>query len=337
MIELDGAEAGGQFVRTAVALSTLTGKPVRIRNIRGSRPQPGLKVQHLEGIRSMAELCDAEVIGLALGSSELEFKPKKLVAKDIVVKIATAGSIGLVLQALLIPASQLPKPIKIKFDGGGTFGKWAPSPYYMQHVLFPLLGDKTQINVIRDGFYPKGGALVEVNVSPLKLKPLNLTEKGKVKKITCLSIASSGLRERKVAERQAETAEKMLVEKLGVKPEIIIKYVDSVSAGTGLLLFAESNSVLGGDALGEPRKKAEDVAAEAVNNLLFEVENGAVDRHAGDMLLPYMAIAGSGKIFVSQITHHMLMNISVIEKFLPVKFSIDGEKGKPGIISVNRA
>lgn len=337
MIELDGAEAGGQFVRTAVALSALTGKPVRIKNIRGARKPPGLKVQHMEGIKSIAELCAAEVKGLALGSSELEFAPKKLAAKNLDIKISTAGSIGLVLQALLIPASQLPRPINIKFDGGGTFGKWAPSPYYLQRVLFPLLGDNTQINVIRDGFYPKGGALVEVTTAPLKPKALELTEITKLQKISCISIAARQLAGRKVAERQAETADKLLKEKFGSEPYTEIKYVDAVSAGTGMLLVARTaNSVLGGDAIGELGKRAEDVAAEAVKNLIFEIGNGAVDRHAGDMLLPYMAIAGSGTILVSQITHHMLTNISVIEKFLPVRFEISGTKGGPGTIAVNR-
>ncbi len=334
MIELDGAEAGGQFVRTAVAFSALTGKPVRIKNIRGSREPPGLKVQHMEGIRSLAELCDAEVKGLAVGSSELEFIPKKLQAKDLKIKINTAGSIGLVLQALLIPTSQLPKSINIKFEGGGTFGKWAPSPYYLQHVLFPLLGDDTKINVVRDGFYPKGGALVEVTTAPLKPKELQLTNAGKLKEIFCLSIASQRLKERKVAERQAETAARLLTEKFGLKPKVEIVYVDSISPGTGLLLVAKTeNSVIGGDAIGEISKSAEDVAKEAVKNLLADIDS-TVDRHVGDMLLPYMAIVGSGTIAVGQITQHMLTNISVIESFLPVRFRIEGG---PRTITVTRA
>lgn len=337
MIELDGAEAGGQFVRTAVALSALTGNPVKIKNIRGSRKPPGLKVQHMEGIRSIAELCNAEVEGLALGSSELEFYPEKLEAKNLEIYISTAGSIGLILQALLIPASQLSKPIKIKFDGGGTFGKWAPSPYYLQHVLFPLLGDRTKITVVRDGFYPKGGAIVEVSTEPLKTKTLRLERAGDLEKITCLSIAAKQLRERDVAERQAEAAMKMLSDRFGIKPEMDIRYVDAVSAGTGILLIAKTdNAVLCGDAIGELKKTAEDVAKEAVDNMLSEVGKGAVDRHAGDMLLPYMAIAGAGTILVSQITQHMLTNISVIEKFIPVKFEVSGLKNGPGTITVTR-
>jgi len=46
MLELDGSDAGGQFVRSAVALAALTDTTVEIQGIRGSRPEPGLNPQH---------------------------------------------------------------------------------------------------------------------------------------------------------------------------------------------------------------------------------------------------------------------------------------------------
>ncbi|MCJ7816907.1 MAG: RNA 3'-phosphate cyclase, partial [Candidatus Aenigmarchaeota archaeon] len=47
MLTIDGGhlEAGGQIVRTAIGLSCVTGKPVKIFNIRKGRPVPGLKAQ----------------------------------------------------------------------------------------------------------------------------------------------------------------------------------------------------------------------------------------------------------------------------------------------------
>jgi RNA 3'-terminal phosphate cyclase len=47
-----------------------------------------------------------------------------------------------------------------------------------------------------------------------------------------------------------------------------------------------------------------------------------------------MALAGTGSIAAPEITNHILTNVSVIEKFLPVKFRIEGEKGKPGTVSI---
>jgi len=323
MILIDGSDAGGQLVRTAYALSAITKKPFKITNIRGSRPNPGLKAQHLEGIKSIVELCNAETKGLELNSKELDFYPKKLEAEDLKIKISTAGSIGLVLQAVLLVTSQLKKSIKIEIDGGGTWNKWAPPVLYLEKVLFPLLKEETEIKIIRDGFYPKGGARIEVITKPLKTNPIEIIEKGEIKEINGFSIASKNLEKAKVAERQAKTAKELIKQKFNRELNIETKYVDSLSPGSGILIYIKTgNSIVAGDALGEIKKSAEDVAKEAVKNLIFEYVNGVVDRHAADMLLPYMALS-SGRIQTSEITHHVKTNISVIERFLSVKFKID--------------
>jgi len=320
---IDGSNAGGQLVRTACALSAITRKPFKIINIRGLRPNPGLQTQHIEGIKSIAELCNAETKGLALNSKELEFFPNQLEAKDLKLKISTAGSVGLVMQAVLLVTSQLKKSIKIEIDGGGTWNKWAPPVLYLEKVLFSLLKEETKINILRNGFYPKGGARVEVIAKPLKLKPIEYFERTEIKEINGFSIASKSLEKAKVAERQTKTAKELIKQKFNKELNIETKYVDSISPGSGVLIFIKTeNSVIGGDSLGEIKKSAEVVAKEAVKNLIFEHANGVVDRHAADMVLSYMALS-SGKIQTSEITQHVKTNISVIEKFLPVKFEIN--------------
>jgi RNA 3'-terminal phosphate cyclase (ATP)/RNA 3'-terminal phosphate cyclase (GTP) len=323
MILIDGSNAGGQLVRTACALSAITGKPFKIINIRGARPNPGLQIQHMEGIKFIAELCNAETKGLELNSKELVFSPNQLEAKDLKIKISTAGSIGLVLQTVLLVTSQLDKSIKIEIDGGGTWNKWAPPVLYLEKVLFSLLKEETKIKILRDGFYPKGNANVEVITKPLKLKPFEFLERTEIKEINGFSIASKSLEKAKVAERQAKTAKELIKQKFNKELNIETKYVDSLSPGSGILIFIKTeNSIIGGDSLGEIKKSAEDVAKEAVKNLIFEYANGAIDRHAADMLLPYMSLS-SGKIQTSEITHHIKTNVAVIEKFLPVKFEVD--------------
>jgi RNA 3'-phosphate cyclase len=328
MLTLDGSEAGGQFVRTACALSAITGKAIKIINIRGARPEPGLKVQHIEGIKALGELCGAEISGLEKGSRELDFFPREFREKDLVVSISSAGSIGLVLQALLISAIKFEKTVKIRFIGGGTWGKWAPPALYLEKILFPLLGCESllAIDIKRDGFYPKGGADVEVAVRPFKLGTIGKTEKGKLLEINIFSLASQSLKKADVAERQASAAEEELRGKFSVPIAKDIRYVPSVSPGSGILVVGKyEHSLLGGDAIGELGKKAEEVGKEAAKNFLSEID-GAIDRHAADMLLPYMAFAGSGSFATSAITQHITANCSVIEKFLPVKFEIDRGK-----------
>ncbi len=327
MIILDGSDAGGQFVRTACALSAITGKPIKITNVRGARPEPGLKIQHIEGIKALGELCGAEIKGLEKGSRMLEFVPHEFREKDITVNISSAGSIGLVLQALLIAAIKFEKLVKIRFIGGGTWGKWAPPVLFLEKIFFPVLGCGHAFNIDfkRDGFYPKGGADVEVIVKPFKPELIDKVEKGKLIGINIFSLASESLKKADVAERQAFAAEEELKKKFSVTIAKDIKYVPSVSPGSGILIVGKyEHSLLGGDSIGEIGKKAEDVGREAVKNFLAEI-SGAVDRHAADMLLPYMAFSG-GSFSTSAITNHIVTNCAVIEKFLQVKFDIEKEK-----------
>jgi len=103
MREIDGSygEGGGQLLRTACALAAITGETVRLRNIRARRAPPGLAPQHLTAVTAVAALCDAQVEGLELRSPELIFRPGRLRGGEFRFDVGTAGSVMLVLQALL--------------------------------------------------------------------------------------------------------------------------------------------------------------------------------------------------------------------------------------------
>src|SRR3989344_8794702 len=104
MIILDGnyGEAGGALVRVALALSALTGQEFKVTNIRAGRSEGGLKAQHVTAIKTLTELCHAETNNIDIGSTELHFKPG-IIKKGIYdIDIGTAGSITLLLQALIL-------------------------------------------------------------------------------------------------------------------------------------------------------------------------------------------------------------------------------------------
>ncbi|MFH1331769.1 MAG: RNA 3'-terminal phosphate cyclase [archaeon] len=327
MIVIDGStgEGGGQMLRTALGFSALTGKPFRMVNIRKGRDNPGIKEQHLQAINAVAKLCDAKVEGAEINSMELEFAPNAIHSGNVNVLISTAGSVGLVLQSLLIPAVKTDLRIRIK--GGATYGKWAMPVDHFKFVLSPLLkrlGYETGVIVKKEGFYPKGGALVEVLSGKVKqLAAIDVLEKGKVLSIVGRSIASERLRSSRVAERQANSAKKILFDYFKADAKIKVDYVNTLNPGSGIQLWVETeNSVLGGNSLGELGKKAEMVGEEAARNLVEDFERGCVDRFTSDQLLPYMAIAGSGRFLSSKITDHIRTNAFVIEQFLNVKFNI---------------
>ena len=94
MLHIDGSmgEGGGQVVRSSLALSAVTGQPVRLTNIRAGRRKPGLLRQHLTGLRAAAEVCQAEVSGDALGSREVTFHPGSIRAGTYRFAVGSAGS-----------------------------------------------------------------------------------------------------------------------------------------------------------------------------------------------------------------------------------------------------
>lgn len=323
----DYLEGGGSVVRLAVALSAVTGKQINITNIRAGRCNPGLRAQHVEVVKSMAALCDASVSNIEVGSQELTFEPGKIKGGSIHVNIPTAGSIGLLLQSMMVASIHAKEPVELTIKGGAVSGKWAAPVNYMKYVLLPILekmGYRADIEIKKYGYYPKGGGQVTARLYPSKLSPLVLKNQGKIISIHGISHASYDLKKSQVAERQRQSAEVVLKE---YNPEVDIQYVSSDSPGSAVELWAVfDRTVLGGDALGERGKRSEAVGEEAASKLLQQVRSGAtVDEHAEDQLIVYMALAadkGVSEITVPKLTGHTKTNIWLVEKFLPVKFEI---------------
>jgi len=364
IMTIDGAfgEGGGQIIRTALALSAITGKGFKAVNIRKGRDKPGLKHQHLYCIKALKDLCNAKAIGDELGSEELIFLPQKLSARALMIDIKTAGSITLVLQALLLPSIFAERDMRIKLIGG-TDTSWSMPIDYFSNILLHHIKRfaDIELSLEKRGYYPKGQGKVDIKIrqqyrsidfsdieSMLEFlwdekRPINLTERGNLVLIKGISHASSTLELQQVATRQARAA-KVMFSRLDCPTNIQVSYTNTECPGSGIVLWANfvkdqefadllhNNTVrLCSDVLGEKGIKSELIGEKAAKNLLETINTDAcVDRFLADNLIPFMAFFG-GSIKVEEITEHTKTNIDVVERFLPVKFQIEDH-----IITVKR-
>ena len=333
MIEIDGSylEGGGQIIRTAVALSAVSGKPCKIFNIRAKRFSPGLQAQHKTAVKSVAKLCSAKLVGAEVGSHSIEFYPREIFGGSLLFDIGTAGSISLVLQSLMIPALHCKNVLDIKIKGG-TMVRWSPTIGYLQNVTLPLLkkfGYSGNITLLRHGYYPKGGGIVEAKIQKSEIRAIELLERGKLIEIKGSCIASNDLKKSNVAERMKKILEQELPKIFDIQPNIKIEYVNTNCPGCGVDLFAEyENSIIGSNSIGEKGKSAESVAKEALDSLVEEHNSQApLDKRMSDQIIPYMALGpisdGESMVRASAITNHTKTNIWVVEQFLPVRFELD--------------
>jgi RNA 3'-phosphate cyclase len=343
MIELDGSqgEGGGQIVRTALALAAYTQKAVRVVNIRAGRDKPGLKAQHLAGIKALIQLCNGAADGAELGSTELTFYPQRIKGGNIEVDIGTAGSITLLMQTVMLPALFAEKSTKFTIVGGTDTSNSMPIDYF-SNVFVPHLfqwSEKIELNMLRRGYFPKGGGKVEISVKPkeeLDLKPFDLINQGELMAVKGVSHASKTLEDAEVVERQTRSVQTALSQ-LGLPVHIRSEYNDTYSTGSGVVLWAIYSTDpeemdmkmpirLGADKLGEKGVPAETVGKNAANMLLDTMESEApVDYNLADNLIPYLAIAG-GHIKVEKITEHTRTNVNVVNTFFNDCLEIDETK-----------
>lgn len=347
MIEIlgDTLEGGGQIVRTSIALAALSGVDVHISRIREKRPNPGLQPQHVTAVKALATISNAQTLGLTQGSRELTFKPHGHVGGKFRFDVGTAGSIPLILQALMPCAAYAPERVEMELTGG-TDVKWSPTIDYVQLAILPTLqqmGYHATIHVQRRGHYPKGGGKVTFSLTPpKKLEAINLTKRDQLTIIEgishCVKLPTH------VAQRQANAAKQTLTKNgyANVKVAIETYAADQdthLGPGSGITLIAKSTNgaILGADSIGERGKPAEKVGEEAAIKLLDELKSNApLDSHLGDILIPFMAVAEPrSTISVSQITMHTLTNIHVAEQILNVKFQVQGKIGETGTVSVD--
>ncbi len=319
MIQIDGSygEGGGQILRTSLGLALLTGQAFKIKNIRAGRKRPGLMRQHLTAIKAAAEISNGQASDVRIGSMELTFTPGAVVPGNYRFAIGSAGSAGLVLQAVLPAFLQTNDPVELILEGG-THNPWAPPFHFLQKAYLPLLrkmGIEIDAELDCCGFYPAGGGRFRVSITPGNaMKPLHLTERGEKRDFTAKALVANLPFE--IAEGEAK--------EIGRKMQEVTPRAETVeSNGPGNIVMIElghehvTELITGFGTLGVSRKK---VARKAVSEAKrYLGSHAAVGQYLADQLLIPMTVAGGGSFTTVKPTLHTETNIDVIQKFIDIK------------------
>jgi RNA 3'-terminal phosphate cyclase (ATP) len=326
-ITIDGSagEGGGQILRTALALSLVTGRPFRIDGIRAGRKKPGLMRQHLTAVRGAAEVSGARVSGGELGSRTLSFEPSPVRGGDYRLAVGTAGSATLVLQTVLPALLLAREPSRLILEGG-THNPYAPPFDFLAKTFLPILrrmGASVEATLETYGFYPAGGGRFTVAIEPCAaLGRLSLLERGETQVHARALVAS-------LAETIAKRELSIVRERLNLERERCrVETVDnSIGPGNVLMIVIESASVCEVvTGFGEKSVSAEKVASDACDEAQAYIAAGVpVGNHLADQLLIPMALAGGGSFRTLKATRHTVTNADVIRRFLDVPIAIEHE------------
>jgi RNA 3'-terminal phosphate cyclase (ATP) len=302
-----------------LALSVVTGTPVRIFNIRAKRKRPGLLRQHLTGVQAISEICGGEVEGDHLGSREVVLHPGAVVPGDYRFSIGTAGSACLVFQTVLPPLMLASGPTTVTIEGG-THNSKAPPYHFLDRAFLPLLermGVRVDRELTMPGFYPVGGGSFTATVHPVaKLTPIEVTQLGKLRKRRATALISN--LPATIGEREVSTVRRKLD---WHERECHVEHIaQGPGPGNALMLEIEHANVTELiTAFGEKGVPAERVAQTAAKAMRRYLRDGApVGEHLADQLMIPMALAGSGRYVTGSLSLHSRTNLDVICDFLDV-------------------
>lgn len=315
-IQIDGSqgEGGGQILRTALALSMITGQAFELINIRAGRKKPGLMRQHLVCVQASQQISQAYVEGAELHSQHLYFAPQHVQSGKYQFQIGSAGSTTLVLQTLL-PALLLQDQPSELIISGGTHNPLAPTADFIEHCFLPCLkkiGIDVDFKLEKAGFFPIGAGQIQITIHPWQQRhALDLCQCGQSPRFEAHAAVLNLAHD--IVQRELATLDKNL--KLDHQQQF---FLNGISQGNTVYVKVEhEHHTQLFTALGEMRKSAEQIAnhlAEQVKS--YQFSKAVVDEYLADQLLLPLALGQGGEFTAQCISEHTRTQATMIEIFI---------------------
>ncbi|XP_067105823.1 RNA 3'-terminal phosphate cyclase-like protein [Osmerus mordax] len=334
---------GCNFFRQRLVLSTLSGKRVKIRNIRSKDDNPGLRDFEASFIRLLDKVTNGTRIEINQTGTMLFYQPGLLYGGTIEHECNTQRSIGFYLEALLMLAPFMKNPLRATLKGV-TNDPVDPSVDLLKSTAIPLMkqfgvdGEGLELKVVKRGVAPGGGGEVLFRCPVRRtIRPVQLTDPGKIKRIR--GIAYSVRVSPQMANRIVDSARSILNKFI---PDIYI-YTDHMkgansgkSPGFGLTLVAETltGSFLSAEMSSIPQGQGdpvlpEDLGRNCAKLLLEEIyRGGCVDSANQSLALLYMTLGQQdvSKALLGPLSPYTIEFLRHVRDFFQIMFKIETQK-----------
>jgi RNA 3'-terminal phosphate cyclase-like protein len=344
----DGA---AQF-RQRIAVSLLSHRPLLIRNIRADDLEnPGLKDYEASFLRLIDQMTNGSRMEINATGTQLRFKPGVLVGGEIEHDCPESRSTGWFLEGILPLAPFGKEPLSITLTGV-TDGccETDPSPDYLSASAIPLFAqfgigmdsdeeNAPQIRVLKRAAAPTGGGKVFF-VCPIakELKPIDLTDPGKVKRIrgnsiSCKIVSSS------MAARVAYAAKGVfhrLVPDVWIHTDVHTPKRNGCGNSPGLSLVLTSESTTGVVYTAEccldhherGAELPEDMGKRGACLLLEEIRRGGcLDTNCQSLALLWMCLTPEdvSRIRLGTLSQYTVETLRLLKRGLDVEFKVTPE------------
>ncbi|CAF4933795.1 probable RNA 3'-terminal phosphate cyclase-like protein [Pieris napi] len=331
---------GSNFFRQRLLLSTLSGRSVKIEEIRSTQDDPGLREYEVNLIRLLDKITNGTRVELSETGTSLYYQPGILIGGQVTHSCCPQRGIGYYLEVLLALGPFCKEPLNAVLQGVTHHDldvsvdkvKAAALPILLKFIL---VDDGLELKVIRRGAPPLGGGEI-VFKCPVRrhLRPLQWTKWGLVKRIRgvvyALRVSPT------MANRVVDAAKGVM---LNFLPDVYINTDQcrgsnaGKSPGFGVSLVAETNdktfycteakSVEAGSG---DSTLPEDLGRECGMRLLDEIHRGgAVDSSFQWILALWMALGQKdvSECVVGPLSEYTIKFLQHLKEFFGVMFKLE--------------
>lgn len=285
---------------TRLVLSTLSGKSIKISNIRSDSLNPGLLDYEVSFLRLLESVTNGSVIEISYTGTSLIYRPGLITGGSFTHNCPTSKSLTYFIVPMMMLAPFSKKKFSIVFKGltsnkneiGLDFIKWGFIP------LMDKFGIKdVELHTLKRGSYPNAGGEVHLLVNSLIPQPITIHQLTIEKIASIRGIAWCTRVSPSVVNRLVDSARDVLRAtgcEVNITTDVWRGETSGKSPGFGLTLFTESKKtplryIL--DDVAESGETPEDLAESLAYRFLELIENsGCVPRELLDMAFIFMTI-----------------------------------------------